>query len=156
VDRASIVLCTDGSDLSIDSLRAGLELLPSGSVPIVATVVRPIDWGAIHGTGFAGALVDDAGFEAATDALRHDAEEVLATTAERLDLRSAERALLWGEPGPELCRIAEERQANAILIGTRGHGGFRRALLGSVSDHVVRNATCPVVVASPRGEAATT
>jgi len=31
------------------------------------------------------------------------------------------------------------------VLGTRGRGGLRRAVLGSVSDHVVRNAPCPVV-----------
>lgn len=35
---------------------------------------------------------------------------------------------------------------DAIVIGTRGRGGIKRALLGSVSDYVVRNAPCPVVV----------
>jgi nucleotide-binding universal stress UspA family protein len=34
-------------------------------------------------------------------------------------------------------------------MGSRGRGGIKRALLGSVSDHVVRNAPCPVVIARP-------
>jgi nucleotide-binding universal stress UspA family protein len=36
-----------------------------------------------------------------------------------------------------------------MVVGTRGRGGLRRAVLGSVSDHVVRNAPCPVVVVGP-------
>jgi nucleotide-binding universal stress UspA family protein len=36
--------------------------------------------------------------------------------------------------------------ARAVVLGTRGRGGIARALLGSVSDYVVRNAPCPVVV----------
>jgi nucleotide-binding universal stress UspA family protein len=34
-------------------------------------------------------------------------------------------------------------------MGSRGRGGIKRALLGSVSDYVVRNARCPVVVTGP-------
>jgi nucleotide-binding universal stress UspA family protein len=34
------------------------------------------------------------------------------------------------------------------VLGTRGHGGLRRAVLGSVSDHVVRNCPCPVITVS--------
>jgi nucleotide-binding universal stress UspA family protein len=51
-----------------------------------------------------------------------------------------------------LCELAEEIGAGAIVIGSRGRGGFKRALLGSVSDYVVRNAPCPVVVTSHPGD----
>jgi nucleotide-binding universal stress UspA family protein len=34
-------------------------------------------------------------------------------------------------------------------MGSRGRGGIKRALLGSVSDFVVRNASCPVVITGP-------
>ena len=53
--------------------------------------------------------------------------------------------IVEGAPGPALCELAESVDASAIVIGTRGRGGLRRAVLGSVSDHVVRNAPCPVV-----------
>jgi nucleotide-binding universal stress UspA family protein len=36
--------------------------------------------------------------------------------------------------------------AGLIVIGSRGRGGLRRALLGSVSDSVIRHAHCPVLV----------
>ena len=42
--------------------------------------------------------------------------------------------------------FATEVGAAAIVLGTRGRGGFKRALLGSVSDYVVRNAPCSVLV----------
>ncbi len=64
----------------------------------------------------------------------------------------ASRKLLRGEPGPTICDYAAEVGAAVILIGSRGRGGFKRALLGSVSDHVVRNAPCPVVVTSQPGD----
>jgi len=42
--------------------------------------------------------------------------------------------------------VAEEIGAGSIVIGSRGLGGIRRALMGSVSDSVVRHAHCPVLV----------
>ena len=46
---------------------------------------------------------------------------------------------------------AEEIRAGLIVVGSRGLGGIRRALMGSVSDSVVRHAPCPVLVVR-RGE----
>ncbi len=53
----------------------------------------------------------------------------------------------YGSPGEQIVRIAAEEGAAAIIVGRRG-AGLTRALLGSVSDHVVRNATQPVVIVS--------
>jgi nucleotide-binding universal stress UspA family protein len=57
--------------------------------------------------------------------------------------------VLRGSPGPALCSLARSIDAQAIVMGSRGRGGIKRALLGSVSDHVVRNAPCPVVIVGP-------
>merc|ERR1711988_1350086 len=48
-------------------------------------------------------------------------------------------------PGEGIVKIAEEERAEMIVMGTRGVGGMKRALSGSVSDFVMRNATCPVI-----------
>jgi nucleotide-binding universal stress UspA family protein len=42
--------------------------------------------------------------------------------------------------------VAEELGAGLIVMGSRGQGRLRRALLGSVSDAVVRHAHCPVTI----------
>jgi nucleotide-binding universal stress UspA family protein len=55
-----------------------------------------------------------------------------------------------GRPDAEIVKLAEELQAGLIVVGSRGLGGVRRALMGSVSDSVVRHAHSPVLVA--RGE----
>ena len=57
-----------------------------------------------------------------------------------------EALVIEGEPGPALCKLAQEVDAAAIVVGSRGRGGIKRAFLGSVSDYVVRNAPCSVVV----------
>jgi nucleotide-binding universal stress UspA family protein len=60
--------------------------------------------------------------------------------------------LVWdGDPGGSIAAAAEAEQADLIVVGTRGRSGAGRMLLGSVSDHVVRHATCPVLVVRPSG-----
>lgn len=58
--------------------------------------------------------------------------------------------LVWeGEPGDSISAAAEAEKADIVIVGTRGRSGAERLLLGSVSDHVVRHAECPVLVVRP-------
>jgi len=58
----------------------------------------------------------------------------------------AEVYLRMGTPGAEVVDLAEELGVGLVVVGSRGLGGIRRALIGSVSDSVVRHAHCPVLV----------
>jgi nucleotide-binding universal stress UspA family protein len=58
----------------------------------------------------------------------------------------AQAHLTMGEAGREIVHLAEDLSAGLIVMGSRGRGGIRRALMGSVSDSVVRHAHCPVMV----------
>ena len=58
----------------------------------------------------------------------------------------AETYLEAGQPDKEIVRLSEELGVGTIVIGSRGLGGVRRALVGSVSESVVRHAHCPVFV----------
>ena len=49
-------------------------------------------------------------------------------------------------PGEGICRVAIEEQADIVIIGTRGLSTVKRAVLGSVSDYVVRNSGIPTLV----------
>jgi nucleotide-binding universal stress UspA family protein len=62
--------------------------------------------------------------------------------------------LRMGEVDLEIVALAEELGADLIVMGSRGLGGVRRALMGSVSDSVVRHAHCPVLVVRPEKEQA--
>ena len=57
-----------------------------------------------------------------------------------------------GRPDAEIVALAEEIGAGLIVMGGREVGGIRRALMGSVSDSVVRHAHCPVMVVRDTGE----
>jgi nucleotide-binding universal stress UspA family protein len=51
-----------------------------------------------------------------------------------------------GRPDAEIVGLADELGAGLIVLGSRGLGSLRRALMGSVSDSVVRHAHCPVLI----------
>ena len=48
--------------------------------------------------------------------------------------------------GQAICYIADHEHADMIIIGTRGQGVVKKAVLGSVSDYVARHADRPVLV----------
>jgi nucleotide-binding universal stress UspA family protein len=55
--------------------------------------------------------------------------------------------LVWeGDPGPSIVEAAEAERVDLVVVGTRGRNRVERAVLGSVSDHVIRHAHCPVLV----------
>ena len=62
--------------------------------------------------------------------------------------------LRMGQVTLEIVALAEELGAGLIVMGSRGLGGVRRALMGSVSDSVVRHAHCPVLVVRAQKEQA--
>ncbi len=56
--------------------------------------------------------------------------------------------LVWdGDPAESIVAAAQAEQADLLLVGSYGRGPIGRLLLGSVSEYVVRNAPCPVLVA---------
>jgi nucleotide-binding universal stress UspA family protein len=55
----------------------------------------------------------------------------------------AQSHLMIGEVAREIVQLAEDLGAGLIVMGSRGHGGISRALMGSVSESVVRHAHCP-------------
>jgi nucleotide-binding universal stress UspA family protein len=74
------------------------------------------------------------------------AREVLQEEVEKVRSTVAGEHLVEGRVAPEIVGLAEEIGAGLIVMGSRGRGGIRRALMGSVSESVVRHAHCPVLV----------
>lgn len=147
----TVLLCTDGSDRSTHALSAGLALLAPDVHPIIVTVVEERDPTLVTGAGLAGGVMSPEEFE------RIDAQAVAAADARveaartALGLPDAEVRVLRGRPGHALVDLATEVGAAAIVMGSRGRGGLTRAVLGSVSDHLVRHAPCTVLVTGDHG-----
>ena len=86
--------------------------------------------------------------------LREQAEDILnaqAAKVEREGGKVAQKHLRIAERyrAQQIVQVAEDIEAGLIVMGSRGLGGVRRALIGSVSDSVIRHAHCPVLVVRP-------
>ena len=80
---------------------------------------------------------------------RREAKEMLEQQAKRIEESGGtvkETHLREGRAEEEITEVAEEIGAGLIVLGSRGHGRLRRALMGSVSNAVVRHAHCPVTI----------
>jgi nucleotide-binding universal stress UspA family protein len=83
---------------------------------------------------------------------RADDEQVvqgrLAEALDQVDTSVLEqpvrRTVIEGSPGPTICDVASG--AEVVVVGSRGLGGFKELLIGSVGQHVAHHAPCPVIV----------
>jgi nucleotide-binding universal stress UspA family protein len=81
--------------------------------------------------------------------LDEDARRLLDAQVKQIEADGstvAQAHLRVGRPDEQIVALAEEIGAGLIVMGSRGLGGLRRLLMGSVSDSVVRHAHCPVLI----------
>jgi nucleotide-binding universal stress UspA family protein len=146
----TVLLCTDGSELALHALTEGMAVLRHADRLVIAIALEPADPTLLTGTGMAAGVMSPDDFEQLESDRNNVAVAALDTTRTALRLDGAETIVVTGAPGPALCELADSLPASVIVLGTRGRGGLRRAVLGSVSDHVVRNAPCPVLTTGVR------
>jgi nucleotide-binding universal stress UspA family protein len=138
----SILLATDNSEEAKLAAQATAELSrETGSeVHVVYTLPTPAQLVGHH-------LYSDEVRESVIGGAERDAETFLKEQAEKIGAEGgkvAETHLRNGDPDKEIIRTAEALDVGLIVIGSRGLGAISRALMGSVSDSVVRHAHCPV------------
>jgi nucleotide-binding universal stress UspA family protein len=82
------------------------------------------------------------------DAERTHAEITLTAAVEQAEKAGVPiiTRLATGDPAESICAYAAEIDARLIAVGSRGHGTVAALLLGSVSQAIVRQARCPVLV----------
>ena len=141
---AKVLLAIDGSEEAALAAEAATELSKETGSEVHVTYVlpRPED---LIGHHWYAAEVRESVLEQA----RSEAQQFLEGRAEQLrseGAKVAEAHLRTGEPDKEIIRLSEEIGATLIVMGSRGLGAVRRALMGSVSDSVVRHAHCPVLI----------
>jgi nucleotide-binding universal stress UspA family protein len=139
------ILCpTDYSEFSEHALHRAVRLASWFEASITAVrVIPPTPWlvAADAGSPYVAVPADR------LRAQRHEELEAL----ERFVLPYHEEGvpihtrLLEGDPSRQIQQAALELPADLLVMGTHGRGGFERLVLGSVTEKVVRRATCPVL-----------
>ena len=148
-----VLLATDGSEEASLATQTAVEICQkTGSELHVVHVygVAPIYPLYPEAPDPGGAELEDPVLREELESLSEQrAQEVLDTEAERVREAGgtvAQAHLREGGVPHEIVALAEDTGVGLIVVGSRGHGGIRRALMGSVSDSVVRHAHCPVLV----------
>jgi nucleotide-binding universal stress UspA family protein len=140
-----VLLATDGSRDAELARTTAVDLANSTNSELHLLTVAP---------GYPSYDVRD---PAVTEQLRRQAEDVLNEQAEKVEQdggKVAEKHFRIAERyrAQQIVQVAEDIEAGLIVMGSRGLGGVRRALMGSVSDSVVCRAHCPVLVVRPEKE----
>ena len=138
----AIVCAVDQSDTTDDVVRVAQALATALRGRLVLVHVAP-------STEAPGVSAAPAGQERLREEELADARTLLQHVAGRLDAGDAEQRAELGPPADRIVAIAEEENAALVVIGSRGRGDVKSALLGSVSHGVLSRATCPVVIVPP-------
>lgn len=95
------------------------------------------------------------GFSWPTEEMERGAKEELATVVEktRAEHDAVESIVVTGEPWQMILDAATQRHADLIVMGTHGRRGIPRAVLGSVAERIVRQASVPVLTVSAKSDA---
>ncbi|MEO7753471.1 MAG: universal stress protein [Terracoccus sp.] len=135
-----IVVGVDGSDPSLAALRWAQHLATlSSTTVLVVAVWEPATAFGLVGAGW-GAVPPDWDIEGATRLALE--ESVVAALGD--DAHGVETRVEQGSPAQVLIELSADAQM--LVVGSRGHGGFASLLLGSVSGACVEHAACPVLV----------
>ena len=127
--REAELALTTAADLA-KSTDSELHVLHVGEVPLVSHPER-------HA------------YRAVYEEHEKEAQRLLEAQVQRIEGANATEAqahLRIGRADEEIVELAQSIEAGLIVMGSRGHGRLRRALVGSVSESVVRHAHCPVTI----------
>ncbi len=138
-----ILLATDGSEEAALAARTAIDIADK-----TGSELHVVHVGEFLPTFFAQTEVEPAQLE-------REARELLDEQVKSIEgaggtVKNAHFRL--GRADDEIVALAEQIDAGLVVMGSRGLGGIRRALMGSVSDSVVRHAHCPVLVVRGKEE----
>lgn len=136
----SIVCGIDHSLAARDAVRVAAQFAERFGIRLIMAHVVPIPVASGYDI-----LGQDGTFETGEEV----AHGLLRRVATEEGLPEAERRFMRGVPAEQLAELADQEDAEVIVVGSRGRGAFRSAFVGSVSHEVIGMAHCPVVVVPP-------
>lgn len=142
-----IIVGVDGSSHSRRALEWAINEAAIRHTPLTVLTVQQVI------TGFWGAPVVYPGdadlIEHARKVARDETDIALGKLPAEARPPEVTVLAIAGIPAEEILEVA--RDADVIVVGSRGAGGFKKLLMGSVSTHVTHHAHCPVVVIPDAG-----
>jgi nucleotide-binding universal stress UspA family protein len=138
---ATIIVGTDGRRGGHDALALAARLRSLAGGGLVAVQAYPSEFFVSRGS--------NADFDAV---MRHDVHSELEAELDRMGISAETVIVADGSPARALHRVAEEREAGLIVVGSAHHGRLGRVLAGDVAAGTLHASPCPVVVA-PAGYA---
>lgn len=140
----SILVATDGSDDASAAVTHAISLARALEVPLYGVAI--VETRTAYDTG----LVDPEEAEKRLRDQARDSIETLDRAASDAGV-SVTTAVRSGPPHEEILAYANEHEIGLVVVGARGRSSFRRALLGSTVDAVVRLSDRPVLVVDDEG-----
>lgn len=137
-----ILIPTDFSDCSKKALSYAIPLSREYEAAITLLHVIPINY-AVGEYGGSAYIETEMRENSQQELERFVADEVRENV-------TTENKVRVGSPASEIIEAAKSIPADIIVISTHGHTGLKHALLGSVAEHVVQQAPCPVLVVRER------
>jgi nucleotide-binding universal stress UspA family protein len=141
---SGILVGVDGSDHSRCAVRWAMQEAALHQAPLTVMTVRPAE--ARPATMFFWGLHIHADNGQNEDLVRNAVKELADQVASEVHgtLPEITVSVATGNPAEEL--VNASRDADMLVVGSRGTGGFGRLVLGSVSSQVTHHAVCPVVI----------
>lgn len=142
-----IILATDFSNVSKDAGNRAVFLAKAYKAELM--VLHVLDVNAWSFPSYYFFTVE--GFDKLAEnqeQVRRQGKDALKELVGSLEL-DVESIFTEGDPGHEIVRVADERKADLIILGTHGHTGWKRFTIGSVVEFVVKHAHCAVFAIRP-------
>ncbi|XP_072974188.1 uncharacterized protein [Typha angustifolia] len=104
-----------------------------------------------HGTPFGSIYATSSVVDSIRKSQEQNTKNVISRAMQVCQERevTADAAVVDGDTKDAICQAVEQMQADLLVVGSRGLGKIKRALLGSVSDYVAHHARCPVLIVKP-------
>jgi nucleotide-binding universal stress UspA family protein len=138
----TIVVGVDGSEHAERALEWAIDEAKSGNARLRLVSAWHVPTAAYGAPGFAPAIDLDRAFREVAEESVEDAATLVREAEIQADVTVSE-----GQAADVLVKAAED--ADLLVVGSRGHGGFSGLLLGSVSSQCAHHAPCPLVIVRP-------